>query len=142
MGSPLAPILDNIFMGFQERNWVNNYNNTKPSFYRRYVDNIFLYFWWWNWGSTVFQLPEQTAQQQTLHMKLKETTNCHFSTSCLLNHTTFVSHLPTTSQRIQDYWWTISASPPTSLQNGTDTNVDRQSTEIEQHRKRLSTGLE
>ena len=49
MGSPLAPILANIYMGtplgtHENYNWLNDYNNNKPSFYRRYVDDIFAFF--------------------------------------------------------------------------------------------------
>ena len=33
MGSPLAPILANIFMGFYKSEWVNEYNLSKPKFY-------------------------------------------------------------------------------------------------------------
>ena len=40
MGSPLAPVLANIFMGFYESNWLNEYNLDKPKFYLRYVDDI------------------------------------------------------------------------------------------------------
>ena len=40
MGSPLAPVLANIFMGFHESNWLNQYNLNKPKFYLRYVDDI------------------------------------------------------------------------------------------------------
>ena len=32
MGSPLAPILANIFMGFHESKWLNKYNLSKPKF--------------------------------------------------------------------------------------------------------------
>ena len=38
MGSPLAPVLANIFMGFYE------YNLNKPIFYLRYVDDILAAF--------------------------------------------------------------------------------------------------
>ena len=44
MGSPLAPILANIFMGSHERNWITDYNDTKTFFYRRYVEDIFCVF--------------------------------------------------------------------------------------------------
>ena len=37
MGSPLAPVLANIFMGFYESKWLNEYNLSKPKFYLRYV---------------------------------------------------------------------------------------------------------
>ena len=40
MGSPLAPVLANIFMGFQESKWLNEYNRNKPKFYLRHVDDI------------------------------------------------------------------------------------------------------
>ena len=44
MGSPLAPILANIFMGSHERNWITKYKDTKPFFYCRYLDDIFCVF--------------------------------------------------------------------------------------------------
>ena len=44
MGSPLAPILANLFMGHNERQWIDNYPLSKPSFYKRYVDDIFCLF--------------------------------------------------------------------------------------------------
>ena len=40
MGFPLAPVLANIFMGFHESKWLNEYNLNKPKFYLRYVDDI------------------------------------------------------------------------------------------------------
>ena len=40
MGSPLAPVLANIFMGFHESKWLNEYNLNKGKFYLRYVDDI------------------------------------------------------------------------------------------------------
>ena len=33
MSSPLAPVLANIFMGFRESYWFNEYNLKKPKFY-------------------------------------------------------------------------------------------------------------
>ena len=44
MGSPLAPVLVNIFMGFHESKWLNEYNLNKPKFYLRYVDDILAAF--------------------------------------------------------------------------------------------------
>ena len=44
MGSPLAPVLANIFMGFHESKWLNEYNLNKPKFYLRYVDHILAAF--------------------------------------------------------------------------------------------------
>ena len=44
MGSPLASVLANIFMGFHESKWLNEYNLNKPKFYLRYVDDILAAF--------------------------------------------------------------------------------------------------
>ena len=44
MGSPLATVLANIFMGFHESKWLNEYNLNKPKFYLRYVDGILAAF--------------------------------------------------------------------------------------------------
>ena len=44
MSSPLAPVLANIFMGFHESKWLNEYNLNKPNFYLRYVDDILAAF--------------------------------------------------------------------------------------------------
>ena len=40
MDSPLVPVLANIFMGFYESKWLNEYNLNKPKFYLKYVDDI------------------------------------------------------------------------------------------------------
>ena len=40
MGSPLGPVLANLFMGIKEIEWINDYAGEKPLFYRRYVDDI------------------------------------------------------------------------------------------------------
>ena len=44
MGSPLGLVLANIFMGFYESKWLNEYNLNKPKFYLRYVDDILAAF--------------------------------------------------------------------------------------------------
>ena len=45
MGSSLAPILANIFMGFHESKWLNEYNLNKPKFYfGYYIDDILAAF--------------------------------------------------------------------------------------------------
>ena len=44
MGSPLAPVLANIFMGHFEKLWIENYRGNKVEFYKRYVDDIFCLF--------------------------------------------------------------------------------------------------
>ena len=45
IGSPLGPILANIFLSHHEEKWLNECPiEFKPSFYRMYVDNIFVLF--------------------------------------------------------------------------------------------------
>ena len=44
MGSSLATVLANTFMGFYESKWLNEYNLNKPKFYSRYVDDILAAF--------------------------------------------------------------------------------------------------
>ena len=44
MGSPLAPVLANIFMRWFEEKAISEYTGPQPSFYRRYVDDSFLIF--------------------------------------------------------------------------------------------------
>ena len=44
MGSPLGPILANIFMCHMESQALNKYLGTRPLTYRRYVDDCFLNF--------------------------------------------------------------------------------------------------
>ena len=44
MGSPLAPILANLFMGYHEEQWIGNYKDSQLLCYRRYVDDTFCLF--------------------------------------------------------------------------------------------------
>ena len=45
MGSPLGPTLANIFLGHNERQWLMDCpTKFKPTYYRRYVDDIFVLF--------------------------------------------------------------------------------------------------
>ena len=44
MASFLVPVLANIFMGFHETKWLNEYNINKPKFYWRNVDDILAAF--------------------------------------------------------------------------------------------------
>ncbi len=44
MGSPLGPVLANIFMGHHEKIWLGQYSGPGLLFYRRYVDDIFCLF--------------------------------------------------------------------------------------------------
>ena len=44
MGSPLAPVLANLFMDHHEKIWLQNYASNNLLFYRRYVDVTFCLF--------------------------------------------------------------------------------------------------
>ena len=44
MGSPLGPVLANIFMSKFEKKVLKNYGGNKPLFYRRFVDDTYLIF--------------------------------------------------------------------------------------------------
>ena len=44
MGSPLVPVLANIFMGFDESMWLVEYSLNKPKFHLRYADGILAAF--------------------------------------------------------------------------------------------------
>ncbi|XP_068697770.1 uncharacterized protein [Montipora foliosa] len=44
MGSPLAPVLSNLFMGHHENIWLDQYGDSEVLFYRRYVDDTFCLF--------------------------------------------------------------------------------------------------
>ena len=44
MGSSLAPVFANIFMGFYKSKWLDEYNLNKPKFYSKYVDDILAAF--------------------------------------------------------------------------------------------------
>ena len=44
MGSPLAPRLANLFLGYHEGNWIENYAGVKPLYYKRYVDDVIAVF--------------------------------------------------------------------------------------------------
>ena len=41
MGSPLGPVLANLFMSVWEKDWINDYKSSPILFYKRYVDDIF-----------------------------------------------------------------------------------------------------
>ncbi|CAH3121911.1 unnamed protein product, partial [Pocillopora meandrina] len=44
LGSPLAPVLANLFMGHHEKLWLKNFQGSTILFYRRYVDDTFCLF--------------------------------------------------------------------------------------------------
>ena len=44
MGSPLGPVLANLFMGYHEKKWLQEFDKGKVLMYRSYVDDIFCMF--------------------------------------------------------------------------------------------------
>ena len=40
MGSPLGPVLANLFMGYLEQKWLQSFEECEVILYRRYVDDI------------------------------------------------------------------------------------------------------
>ena len=44
MGSPLGPVLANLFMGYHEANWLQIFKDCEIILYRRYVDDIICLF--------------------------------------------------------------------------------------------------
>ena len=45
MGSPLGPVLANLFMGFHEKKWLSDFTYSIVLLYRRYVDDIICLFY-------------------------------------------------------------------------------------------------
>ena len=45
-GSPLAPVLANLFMGHCEKEWLSNYDSVSPSYYTQYADDVCSVFSW------------------------------------------------------------------------------------------------
>ena len=65
MRSPLAPVLSNLFMGHNEKLWLENFQGTPPSYYRRYVDDIFSVF------NNSFEAKECFNYLNTRHLNIK-----------------------------------------------------------------------
>ena len=65
MGSPLGPLLANIFLSFHETNWLKDCPfEFKPLYYRRYVDDSFIalnhvtiFYHFLKWKSSPFCAP-------------------------------------------------------------------------------------
>ena len=64
MGSPLAPVLANIFMRFYEYKWLNEYNLNQPKFYLRYVNEILATFEFLNNKHPIIKF---TSEKQVNH---------------------------------------------------------------------------
>ena len=44
MGSPLGPVLANLFMGYHAQKWLQSFEECELVLYRRYVDDIICLF--------------------------------------------------------------------------------------------------
>ena len=44
MGFPLGPVLVNLFMGYHEKKWLQEFDKGKVLMYNRYVDDIYCMF--------------------------------------------------------------------------------------------------
>ena len=44
MGSPLGPVLVNLFMGYHEQKWLQSFEECELILYRGYVDDIICIF--------------------------------------------------------------------------------------------------
>ena len=56
MGSPLDPVLANLFMGFHEKQCLSDFTYSIVLLYRRYVDHIICLFYCENDAITFFDL--------------------------------------------------------------------------------------
>ena len=74
MGSPLAPVHANIFMGFYESKWLNEYNLNKPKFCLRYADDILAAFY------------KEQDPLNFLNFSKKRHPNIKFTTEKQINH--------------------------------------------------------
>ena len=71
MGCRLAPVLANIFMGFCESKWLNEYNLNKPKCYIRYIHDILAAF---------------NQEQDSLSSFINRHPNIKFTTEKQINH--------------------------------------------------------
>ena len=97
MDSPLAPVLANIFMGFYESNWLNEYNLNKPKFYLRYVDGILAAF------------DKEQDSINFLHFLSKRHPNIKFTIEKQINHSIafldiFISGINNQNLTLQTYY--------------------------------------
>ena len=74
MGSPLGPTLANIFLGYHEQKWLEECpSEFKPSYYRRYVDDIFLLF------KNSSHIEPFRAYMNSRHSKMRFTSEAEFN---------------------------------------------------------------
>ena len=75
MGSPLGPTLANIFLGYHEEIWLSKCpKEFKPSYYKRYVDDIFVL------------LPNSSCLEQFKSFMNEQHTNMNFTSESELDN--------------------------------------------------------
>ena len=97
MGSPLTHVLANIFLGFYESKWLNEYNLNKHNFYFRYIDDILAAF---------------DKEQDSLNFSNflnKRHSNIKFTTEKQINHSiaflhVFISDINNQNLTLQKYY--------------------------------------
>ena len=70
MGSPLAPVLANLFMGHHEKLWLENFQGSEILFYRRYVDDTFCLFQSEHDATTFFESAITSYKSKTIPLIL------------------------------------------------------------------------
>ena len=73
MGSPLAPVLANLFLGYHEYLWLNNYKGASVHFYLRYVNDTFSLFNKEHEASLCFEF--LTSQHDNIKFTMDKQTN-------------------------------------------------------------------
>ena len=94
MGSPLAHVLANIFVGFPESKWLNEYNLIKPKFCLRYFDDILAAF---------------DNEQDSLNLLNNRDPNIKFKIEKQINHSitflgVFISGINNQNLALQTYY--------------------------------------
>ena len=96
MGSPLGLVLANIFMGFYESKWLNEYNLNKPKFHLRYADDILAAF------------DKERDSLNLLNFLINKHCNIKFTIEKLINHSislldVFISGMDNQNLTLQTY---------------------------------------
>ena len=78
MGSPLGPVLANLFMGYREKKWLQEFDKVKVLIYKRCVDDIFDMFGNEKDASNFLNSLTVAIKTQNLLLKMKAIKFCHF----------------------------------------------------------------
>ena len=71
MGSPLGPVFANLFMGYHENKWLQEFNKGKVLMYKHYIHDIFCMF-----GNE--RDAENFLNSLTVNIKFTIENFCHF----------------------------------------------------------------